>query len=252
MIPTLLIDDELHNINMLKALIEDNCPNINVVDVADNADSAFEKIKLHNPQLIFLDIKMPNKTGFDLLRMFTKINFEVIFVSAFNEYAINAFEFSAIDYILKPLDYIKLIKAVEKAEKRISEKNQNQNVLHFVKTIDEKNDLLHKITLHHKDNVVLVDLIDITHIEGNGDICNIKTKENKTYTSSKRLNAFEELLQNSGIFLRINKSVIINIHYIKSYSKSEPWIIELTNQNQFEIARRKKFEITAMLKTILK
>lgn len=251
MIPALLIDDELHNINMLKALLEDNCPNINVVDVADNADSAFEKIKVHNPQLIFLDIKMPQKTGFDLLRMFTKINFEVIFVSAFNEYAINAFEFTAIDYILKPLDYIKLIKAVEKAEKRIAEKIHSQNVLHFVKTIDEKNDLLHKITLHHKDNVVLVDINDIVYIEGNGDICNIKTKENKTYTSSKRLNVFEELLQNSGIFLRINKSMLLNILYIKSYSKSEPWIIELTTQQQFEIARRKKMEITALLKTKL-
>lgn len=252
MIHALIIDDEPHNLIMLRALLEENCPNINVLDTADSADLAFEKIKEYQPQLIFLDIKMPNKTGFDLLRMFTQINFEVIFVSAFNEYALKAFDFSALDYILKPIDYTKLIKAVSKAEQRIAEKNKTNHLLHFVKTIDEKNDLLHKITLHHKDTVLLLDINDIVFIEGDGDVCNIKTKDNTTYTSSKRLNMFEDLFQGTGNFLRITKSVMVNIHYIKSYSKGEPCIIELVTQHYFEVARRKKLEITALLKTKLR
>ncbi|MGZ5486577.1 MAG: LytR/AlgR family response regulator transcription factor, partial [Nitrososphaeraceae archaeon] len=102
MISAIIIDDEVHNRNVLKTLLEKYCPMIKVIEECGNAIDAFDKINELKPQLIFLDIKMPGKSGFDLLKMFSGIDFEVIFVSAFNEYAITAFEFNALGYILKP------------------------------------------------------------------------------------------------------------------------------------------------------
>jgi two-component system LytT family response regulator len=108
-VSALIIDDEEHNRNVLHTLLEKYCPLIKIVGEAFDVDDAYEKINKLKPQLIFLDIKMPNKSGFDLLRLFDNINFEVVFVSAFNEYAITAFDFNALGYILKPIDYVKLI-----------------------------------------------------------------------------------------------------------------------------------------------
>jgi two-component system LytT family response regulator len=135
MITAIIVDDEKHNVVMLQSLLKENCPEINVVDFAYNVESAFEKINTIKPQLVFLDIKMPKKSGFDLLRLFPEINFEVIFVSAFNEYAITAFEFNALGYILKPIDYVALQKTVKNASSIIYARNnlQNNDISQFLK-----------------------------------------------------------------------------------------------------------------------
>jgi two-component system LytT family response regulator len=250
MISAIIIDDELHNRTVLKTLLEKHCTEVKVIAESDNADDAFKKIKEHKPQMLFLDIKMQNKSGFDLLKMFDDINFEVVFVSAFNEYAINAFEFNALDYILKPIDYTKLVKAVAKAVSKIGLKGR-ENILHFINTLDEKNDFINKLSLHHNGKVVLVNVQDISFIEARTEFCEINLFNNMRYASSKGLKMFESVLQQPGKFIRINKSVLINTDYIKSYTKKEPCIIEMKNGNSFEISRRKKTEILGMLKSIL-
>lgn len=137
-VTAIIIDDEEHNRNVLNTLLKKHCPLVQIIAEAANVEDAFEKIKNKKPQLIFLDIKMPNKSGFDLLKLYDVIDFEVIFVSAFNEYAITAFDFNALGYILKPIDYSKLIKVVDKAILKIDSNQQNNNVLHFIKTLEEK------------------------------------------------------------------------------------------------------------------
>src|ERR1700758_3090542 len=136
MITALLVDDELHNIIMLQSLLKENCPQVRILDAASSADEAYAKINVLKPHLVFLDIMMPTQSGFDLLRRFEKIDFEVVFVSAFNEFAIYAFDFNAIDYILKPIDYTKLIRSVEKASQRIIKRATADDLVLFVKTID--------------------------------------------------------------------------------------------------------------------
>ncbi len=247
-ITAIIVDDEEHNRNFLKLMIKNHCPLIIVIDEADNADDAFKSINYLKPQLVFLDIKMPNKSGFDLLKMFNIINFEVIFVSAFNEYAITAFEYNALGYILKPIDYSKLIIAVDKAIIKINSQTQDDNVFLFIKTLEEKNDLINKITIHHKDKVVLLNIIDIVFIEVSEDMCLLKLIDNTTYYSSKDLKLFEGMLKELGHFIRINKSVIINTNYIKSYSKGEMCILEMSNGGQFEVSRRKKVDVLSKLK----
>jgi two-component system LytT family response regulator len=249
MIVSVIIDDEAHNRNVLKILLEKHCASIRLAGEADNADDGYQLIQKVNPKLIFLDIKMPGKSGFDLLRMFKEITFEVIFISSFNEFAIHAFEFSALDYILKPIDYVKLIKAVERAQNKIITRPGNEAILHFISSHNEKSNTVNKVTVHQNDKVILINVPEIVHIEGQTDYCQIYLKDNLRYYSSKDLKLFENLLSQDPSFIRVNKSIILNINFIKSYSKGEVCIIELFNGLCFEVSRRKKTEIIKKLRS---
>jgi two-component system, LytTR family, response regulator len=250
MVTALIVDDEKHNIVMLQALLKENCPNVNIVGIANSADSAFEKINTLKPQLVFLDIKMPHKSGFDLLRMFTNINFEVIFVSAYNEYAITAFEFNALGYILKPIDFDALQKAVQKATTFIQANNTSQNneILHFVKTLEDKGDRVNKISVHKHDKVIFVNVNDFVYIEGKAEYCELHLIDKTTYTSTKELKKFDSLLQEIGSYIRINKSVIVNVNYILSYTKGDVCEVTMNTGEVFEVSRRKKTEVISALK----
>jgi two-component system, LytTR family, response regulator len=250
MITAIIIDDEAHNRNVLRTLLQKHCPDIKVLDEAESAAEAFFKVIEQKPQLLFLDIKMPGKSGFDLLKLFKEIDFEVIFVSAFDEYAIKAFEFNALDYILKPIDYVKLTKAVSKAVAKIKTHDKDDTVLHFVKTLADKNDLISKFSVHHNGKVVFVNVNDVEFIEAKTDFCELYLKDGSHYTSSKDLKLFEDVLAEAGNFIRVNRSVIVNTNYLKGYTKGEVCIIELVSGHHFEVSRRKKTEIIGKLRSI--
>lgn len=247
-VSAIIIDDEEHNRNVLRALLTKHTPAIEVVGEAASANNAFTEIQQLKPQLVFLDIKMPVKSGFDLLKMFETISFEVIFVSAFNEYAITAFEFNALGYILKPIDFSKLITVVEKAVAKIRANTVNENVFHFIKTLEEKNDLINKIPVHHNEKVVLLNVSELISVEVKDAICELRMNNGMRYYSSKDLKLFEDMLEKIGNFVRINKSVIININQIKSYSKGELCVIEMVNEISLEVSRRKKTEVLRKIK----
>ncbi len=247
-IKVIIIDDEEHNRYVLESLLAKYCPYVRCIAQADSADTAYELINIHKPDLIFLDIKMPKKSGFDLLKMFNEINFEVIFVSAFDEYAITAFEFNALGYILKPIDYEKLIQSVEKAGKKIALNQHNDSVLHFVKTIEDQNDLITKINFHHGGKVILVPINDIVAVEAFDNNCEVTLKNNDRLFSSKSLKVFESLLNQFDYFIRVHKSVIINVNELHSYSKHDICIITMKNGKEYEVSRRKKHEVLEKIK----
>jgi two-component system LytT family response regulator len=247
-IKSVIIDDELANRNLLDSLLKKHCPDIEVMGLAESANEGFKLITEIKPDIVFLDIKMPGKTGFDLLKMFDKIDFNVIFVSGFYQYAIQAFEFNAVDYILKPIDHAKLILAVNKTLERISQKN-NHNIIHFIHSIDEKSQLIKNISLHVNDKVHVVDLNDICYIQASRNYSEITTENNQKLISTKTLSDYEELLSRHSHFLRINKSLLININYIKEYSKGSTCIIKIKNSElEMEVSRRKKSDIIQFLK----
>jgi two-component system LytT family response regulator len=186
-VTALIVDDEEHNRNLLFTLLKKHCPLIEIIGEAYNADDAFDKINSKKPQLVFLDIRMPGKSGFDLLKQFIEIDFEVIFISAFDEYAITAFEFNVLGYILKPIDYSKLTKVVDKAVSRINADKSSTDILHFAKTIGDKKYLINKISIHHNDKVILVNIDDIISVEGLGNLCELKLLDNKTLVSDKTI-----------------------------------------------------------------
>ena len=250
MIPALIIDDEENNRNVLKTLIQKYCPDVEIIDEAGDADQAFVKINQGKPRLIFLDIKMPQKSGFDLLKMFPVIDFEVIFVTAYDSYAIRAFEFNAIGYILKPINSQKLVKAVEKVVQKRHIPVPQENILHFVNTISDQDELMTRFSVHHHGKVIFIEVKDISFIEAKENNTTLNLFDNTHYYSSKDLVKYESVLQDSGNFIRLNKSIIVNTSSIKSYSKGEPCIIELKTGQTFEVSRRRKSEILKKLKAL--
>ncbi len=250
MIPALIVDDEESNRTVIQILIKMHCPNINLIGEAASAEEAFEMINMLRPKLVLLDIKMKSKTGFDLLRLFDKINFEVIFITAHDNFAVTAFEFNAVGYVLKPVDVDKLKIAIDKAVERIRSKKDSDVVMHFINTLSDKNELVNKFSVHHNGKVVFISVSEISFIETAGDNTVLNMIDNVHYYSSKDLARFEEVLRVRDNFIRINKSVVINIDHLKSYSKGEICYIEMKSGQSFEVSRRRKTDIIKKLKAI--
>lgn len=248
-IRSILIDDEAHNLRTLRTLLTHYCPSIEIVAVCQSAAEGITAIRHTRPDLLFLDVRMPEQSGFDMLRQLGELTFEIIFVSAFDQYAIDAFEFSALDYLLKPIDYTKLIKSVERVSKRMRSQTTQSDVSHFLHALNEHTHTFQKLTFHHNDRVVFVPLEDLLFIEGHTDYCLAVLKDGNRYSSAKRIKLFEDLLSPASHFLRISKSVIVNLQRVKSYTKGDPCFIELENSFSFEVSRRKKSEILRVLKT---
>lgn len=242
-IKTLIIDDEIHNRNIIRTLIGKKFDEVFEILEASGADMAYNIILEQKPQLLFLDVKMPVKSGFDLLRMFSEIPFEVIFVSAFNEYAVNAFDFNAIGYILKPIDLEKFEIAVSKALVKIKSSKSDATVLNFINSLEQENNTIEKIKVHHQDRVVFIKIKDILFFESHTDYIELEDCYGQRFYSTRDLKDFENLLENYASFIRISRSVIINANYISSYAKGEVFSIELINNKVYEVPRRKKAEV---------
>ncbi len=247
-IRTVLVDDEVSNRLVLTSLLKRYCPIIEIVGEATSAVEGVEVIRELKPELVFLDVKMPVHTGFDMLRMFEEIPFRVVFITAHDEFAIQAFEFNAIDYLLKPVDYTKLVKAVDKVALNIQQ-NQSTDSVQFVKSLDEKSQRLKSISFHGKDKVTLVNIDKISFIQADRNYCDVITDTNDRYVSTKTLAEYENMLKQYANFLRINKSVIINIDYIREYSKGAVCFIHMLHgETEMEVSRRKKSEILQYIK----
>ncbi len=247
-IRSLIVDDEISNRLVLRNLLDRYCSTVEVLAEATSADEGYALINEHKPDLVFLDVKMPVKTGIDMLRMFDTIPFRIVFVTAHDEFAFQAFEFSAMDYLLKPIDYTKLIKAVEKVALNIVQ-NERNDAIHFVRSIDEENRYLKSVSFHSKDKVTLVNIDDICYIEADRNYCNVITKDNAKFTSPKTLSEYEAMLSSHANYLRVNKSIIINIDYLLDYSKGVVCFINVRNcPSEIEVSRRKKTDILQYLK----
>jgi len=243
-----IIDDEYSNREVLRSLLQTICPELIIAGEASNARLGYDMICKEGPDLVFLDILMPFENGFDLLRKFEEVPFDVIFVTSYNEYAIDAIRFSALDYLLKPVEISLLAAAIEKAKKRIMSGNlrlpQIVNLLHNT-DIQQKEK---KVALHHNEKVVFVTDSEIVCIVGDGNYSHIHTRENFHYTSSKTIKDYEFFFDGCGGFIRIGKGCLINANHIREYSKGDPCFVTMNNNMTFEMSRRKKKEALEILK----
>ncbi|MNE02606.1 Sensory transduction protein LytR [compost metagenome] len=247
-IKSVIIDDETANRNVLGSMLNEYCPEIELLGGGASVEEGYELICRTKPDLIFLDVMMLTQTGFDLLRMFDEFPFHVIFVTAFDEYALQAFDFNAVDYILKPVDHTKLIRAVEKVNRAIR-LGENSQIIHFIQSIDEQNQLIKSIPFHQKNKVLIVELDYISHIKADRNYCEVFTTDGQRILSTKSLSDYETLLQPYNYFLRINKSVLINIRHVKEYSKGADCILTMKFcEEEFEVSRRKKSQILSFLR----
>lgn len=246
---SIIVDDEKNSRIVLKELIKKYCPKVSIIGEADNVEEAYKEIQNKKPDIIFLDIQMPTGNGFTLLQKFDPIPFQIIFVTSHNQYAINAIKFNALDYILKPIDIDELKTAIEKA--MVNKRNRNnhqQQIINLVNILDPSTGEK-KIFVHEKENVRLINISDVSYIQGEINYSKITTIQNEVFISTKTLKEFEEYFFNQKYFLRMHKSCIVNIHQIKTYSKADPCLIIMTDGKEFEVSRRKKNEFLTRLKS---
>lgn len=247
MITAIIIDDESGARITLRSLIEEYCPEIEIIGECGNVPEGAMMINKKNPDLVFLDIEMPEYNGFELFDFFKDVNFEVIFVTAYSQYAIRAFEVSAIDYILKPVEVDSLKSAVEKVKQKKEQANIIQR-LELMKDAYEGNEI-RKIAFPMNDGMLFTDLNDIILFEADRAYTQVYLKNGSKITISKPMRTFEELLSDKPHFFRPHRSFLININFIKKYQKGESTLI-MENGLLVAISREKKQDFDELLRSL--
>jgi len=245
----IIIDDERKARNVLKILIEENCPKITTVLEAEDLLSGVALIKKEQPNIVFLDIEMPEHSGLEILNFIEKevFNFEIIFTTAYSEYAIQAFQLSAIDYLLKPVRPSQVKEAVDKALKFIGSSQIDIRLEELKKSLVSSN--FNKIGLPFSDGIKFVDFKDIIMLEADGMYTKITTTTSELLVS-KPLKHFVELLQSQQVFYRPHRSFLINLSYIKEYIKKDGGYIVMDNDKSVSISKDKKEEFLSIVQYI--
>ncbi|WP_298392931.1 LytTR family DNA-binding domain-containing protein [Flavobacterium sp.] len=243
----IIVDDESHARSLLFNTIKEHCKGIEVIAEAENIKEAVKIINKNNIELVFLDIEMPNENGFALFEYFDKPNFVTIFCTAYSEYAIQAFEVSAVDYLLKPVTISKLQDAIEKAIKTRGQNQilQNVNILRENISVNQ----LQKIALPLSDGLIFIKIEEILYFEADGSYTYVITNKEK-YLVSKKIKEFHELLINDSRFFRVHRSYLVNIQQIKKYSKKDGATLVFDNNKVIPVAREKKNEFDSYIGNI--
>ncbi len=246
-IKTVIVDDEKRARESIADMIALYCPKLNIAGVADSVLSGLEMIKTENPDLVFLDIKMQDGTGFDLLNRIENKNFALIFLTAYDEYAIKAFKFSAVDYLLKPLDPDELISAVNKAVEDIE--NNKMNISTLIENLNSIKKDNKKIVLKTTDSIHLISINDIIRLESTGNYTKFYLVNQKPIMVSHTLKDYDDILTEYGFF-RVHQSHLVNLQHIIRLDKADGGVIVLTNNEQAPISIRKKEAFLKVLSEI--
>lgn len=240
MITAIIIDDERKGRLALKEKLTAYCKDVNIIAEAADGFEAITLIEKLNPRLIFLDIEMPRMNGFEMLNQLKEKKFQVIFTTAYDQYAIKAIKYAAFDYLLKPIDIEELKTAIEKISKTENPQTVTQIEL-LQQNMNHPKKQLNKLAIPTLDGLLFFDINEIIHLEANSNYTIIHFSGKPKITASKTLKEFEEILPDT-VFFRIHHSHLINLSYIKRYIKGDGGQIELQNGNMVDVSRRKKEE----------
>lgn len=240
----ILIDDEEAARMVLAEALQQYCPEVELIAMADSAASGYALLTQHQPDLVFLDVAMPKESGFDLLRRLPSLDFEIIFVTGFDSYALDAIEFCAIGYLLKPLQSEALIKAVYHAKQRITTKFENDRNKQLLQNLSTPGSGNNRIGIPTMDGLEFVAAGDIIRCEGLQRCTKIYIKNNQSIVSSYNLGEFIRLLEPYGFF-STHKSHLINLSQIKRYLKEGT--VTLINGTSVPVSKRKKAEFLQRL-----
>ncbi|RAI99460.1 LytTR family two component transcriptional regulator [Chitinophaga skermanii] len=243
-IKTIIVDDEQNCIDALQAMLEKKCPGIQVVATANSVEQAKLLVDQFQPALVFLDVEMPHHNGFELLKLFDKVSFDVIFTTAYEQYALKAIKFNALDYLLKPFSVADLQAAIQKYRDKKAAAKSNDGMaplevfLQNMKTLQQSNK---KIALPTLNGLVFMPVQNIVRCESTGNYTKIFFTDKKQLLVSKPLKEFEELLSDIDFF-RVHNSHLINLQQMDSYIQGEGGFALMTDGTQVEVSRRRKAE----------
>ena len=248
MLRVLIIDDEAHMRDTLVKLLELHCPEVQVVGQASGVATGTAAINEFHPDLVFLDIQMKDGTGFDLLYNLPSIDFKVIFVTAYDKYALQAFRCSAVDYLLKPVNPELLTDAVKRAGQMIQE-HFNLQMKALEENLKSVNKQHKKIIIKTTENIHLLDMKNIISCESDNSYTTIHTSEGDKIVVSKTLKDYEDLLADCG-FYRVHKSYLINLLQIKRFERQDGGSIVMSNDLKIPVASRKRDELLLLFEKL--
>jgi len=249
MIKTIIIDDEIKARETIGNMLKTYCPEVTVIETAGSVKEGIKVLENNKPDLVFLDIKMGDGTGFDLLRKLDDVNFFLVFITAFEEFAIRAIKFSALDYILKPLDPDELVNAVEKATNAIEKENVSVRLEALYENLEMLNSKSKKIVLKTTSSVHIVNLSDIIRCESEKNYTHFFMSDRDMITVSKTLKEFNELLVDYS-FYRVHQSHLVNLAHVKRYDKQEGGHLVMDDSSTVPVSFRKKEELMKVFKRL--
>lgn len=237
LVKAVIIDDEEDAVNFIHSILNEFCPDIEIAGTAHSVDEGVNTILKTKPEIVFLDVEMPNGTGFDLLERFNKIDFEIIFITAYNHYAIKAIKYSAVDYILKPINIEELVEAIQKVvinRKSNIDKSNYDFLLQNLQSNTPK-----KLAIPTRIGLEYISTDDIVRIEADRSYSNVFLTENKKVMVSRNLVEFQELLITKNFF-RCHNSHLVNLDHVKLYSRTDGGYLVMSDNSQVPISRSKK------------
>ncbi len=245
----IIIDDELKARSVLNTLIEEECPKIKEIKDADDLLSGIKLIREFKPQIVFLDIEMPEYSGLEILDFLNEdeVDFQIIFTTAYNHYAIEAFKLNAVDYLLKPIDSEELKEAIDKAENLLGNKDIHKKLNELKLSLSESN--FKKIGLPNSNGIKFVDFSDIIMLEADGMYTKVSTTSEEVLVS-KPLKFFVDTLQKINTFYRPHRSYLVNLTYLREYVKKDGGYIVMENNKSVSISKDKKDEFLTIVQNI--
>lgn len=240
MLTAIIVEDLADALQLLKSDIETHHPEIKIIDTAKSVVEAAKALRNKEPDILFLDIMLGDGTGFDILEIFPDLQSKIIFVTASDEFAIKAFKFAAIDYVLKPYAQDELSKAIDKAKQQIQPNKERLEILRQTLSSPEKKP--DKISLHTLDKIIIVNLDDIIRCESDSNNTMFYLQDNKKIFVTKTLKYFADLLKPYG-FLRVHQSHLVNLQCISAFIKTDGGYLMLKNGNNVPVSVRKKAEV---------
>ncbi len=239
MIKAIIIEDEQRSAKLLANLLEQYCPEVEVLGSASTVAEGFQLIKKCIPDVIFLDIEMQKETGFDLLNKFEEIKFEIVFTTAFENYALKAIKFCAIDYLLKPIDVDELKAAVEKVVRNHQKNQLNKKLEAFIQNMQNTHPGQFQIALPSTEGLSIVRVSDILYLKSDRQYTVLYLKSGDTIMTSKNMGEYEELLLEHNFF-RAHHSSLLNLGEVKKYIRGDGGCALMSNGEQIDISKRKK------------
>lgn len=249
MINVIIIDDEDHCISRLQTILEDYCQDeVRILATCNTVDLGYQAIVKLKPDLIFLDIQINTETGFDLLQRFNTLHFEVVFTTAFQQYAIQAFKFSASDYLLKPIDPDDLVATVQRLKQKMAQKQQGGSFELLFENIKNMQQQNKKITVPTVNGLLFLPVQDIIRCKSDVNYTTIYLKDKSSVFVAKTLKEFEAMLVPHDFF-RVHNSHLVNLAYIKSYNKGKGGYLQLEDLTEIEVSSRRKEEFLKKLES---
>ncbi|MCX2573876.1 LytR/AlgR family response regulator transcription factor [Pedobacter sandarakinus] len=242
----ILIDDEVANLENLRTLLEKHCPQVNILATVQTVADAVKIIEKHLPDLVFLDIQMGEQTGFDVLTSLPNRNFEVIFVTAFDQYGIQAVKFAALDYLLKPVDIDELKTAVNKVNQKLALQSQNSQLDFLLQQIRSPQPAVSKIALPMQSEIRYIALSEIVRCEADNTYTFFFLANKEKLLVSKSLKEYADLLKPNG-FIRTHQSHLVNPAFVKSWLKEDGGILLLTSGEKIPVSKPNRDAVKGVL-----